>query len=77
MDALLCNSWPVLCVSGSDECVGSGLVKGQTQMFGASRSAQDSSSSTEGEDIIQWRVRYNTCMHGCVLWIVDKEDNRT
>ncbi|KAB5530820.1 hypothetical protein PHYPO_G00133720 [Pangasianodon hypophthalmus] len=44
-----------LTVGESDECVGSDLMKGQTQMFGASRSVQDSSSSTEGEDGIQRR----------------------
>lgn len=73
MDALLCNSWLMLCVSVSDECVGSDLVKGQTQISGASRSVQDSGSSTEGEDDLQRRVRYNTDIHGCVHWTVDKE----
>lgn len=71
MDALLCNSWLVLCVSDSDECVGSDLVKGPTQMFGASRRVQGSGSSAEGEDGLQRRVRYNTllltfiCALGC------------
>lgn len=74
MDALLCNSWLVLYVSGSDERVGSGLVRGQTQMIGAFSSVQDSSSSTDGEDVLQRRVSYNTYMHGYVHWAVDKEN---
>ncbi|KAF4073844.1 hypothetical protein AMELA_G00247860 [Ameiurus melas] len=44
-----------LTVGESDECVGNDLVKGQTQIFRASRSVQDSGSSTEGEDGLQRR----------------------
>ncbi|KAK2836388.1 hypothetical protein Q7C36_014257 [Tachysurus vachellii] len=44
-----------LATGGSDERVGSGLVKGQTQMIGAFSSVQDRSSSTDGEDVLQGR----------------------
>ncbi|GAA6099460.1 neurabin-1 [Tachysurus ichikawai] len=44
-----------LTTGGSDERVGSGLVRGQTQMIGAFSSVQDSSSSTDGEDVLQRR----------------------
>ncbi|KAK3511914.1 hypothetical protein QTP70_027605 [Hemibagrus guttatus] len=65
-----------LTVEGSDERVGSGLVKGQTQMFGASRSAQSSSSSTEGEDVLQRRSSHSlfTDIHESMAYRVPESE---